>query len=206
MSPILSTQVIYSERIIENHQKHEEHRRTPVALWAQAGPKCEWFSLFHHGALSLLAPRPRSSLFTAWQLFLRPPGTRSLRRDGRVNQGVEGRPRSRNATGCLAATGVQATRRNLSRPLANGRVAVTSVPRATAAIAPERAGPERPDRRVETLAPTEGLVRGRGAARVRTLVCASSVARAGGSEGWARRPARATAPGPRGKKEEALTQ
>ncbi len=32
---------------------------------------------------------------------------------------------------------------------------------------PERAGPERPERRVETLAPTERLMRGRGTARVR---------------------------------------
>jgi hypothetical protein len=74
-------------------------------------------------------------------------------------------------------------------------------PRATGAIAPECAGPKRPDRRVETLAPTQGLLRGRGTARVRTLVCASLVARGGGSEGWARGPARATAPGSRGKRE-----
>lgn len=76
-----------------------------------------------------------------------------------------------------------------------------SAPRASGAMAPERAGTERPDRRVETLDPTERLLRGRETARVRTPGCACSVARAGGSEGWARRPARATAPGPRGKKE-----
>ena len=46
-----------------------------------------------------------------------------------------------------------------------------SASRAIGAMAPERAGTERPDRRVETLAPTERLVRGRGTARVRTPGC-----------------------------------
>ena len=78
-------------------------------------------------------------------------------------------------------------------------VVVKSAPRADRAMTPERAGSERPGRRVETLAPTERLMRGRGTARVRPSVCACSVARGGGSEGWARSPARATAPGPRGK-------
>ena len=50
-------------------------------------------------------------------------------------------------------------------------VGVQSAPRATGAIAPKRAATERPDRRVETLAPTERLMRGRGTARVRTPVC-----------------------------------
>jgi hypothetical protein len=68
-------------------------------------------------------------------------------------------------------------------------------------MAPERAGTERPDRRVETLDPTERLMRGRGTARVRMPVCACSVAREGGSEGWARRPARATARSPWGKEQ-----
>jgi hypothetical protein len=67
-------------------------------------------------------------------------------------------------------------------------------------MAPKREGTERPDRQVETLAPTERLVRGRGAARVRMPVCACSVAREGGSEGCARCAARATARSPRGKK------
>jgi hypothetical protein len=86
-----------------------------------------------------------------------------------------------------------------SRPLANGRVAVNTAPRARRAMAPERAGPEWPDRRVETLAPTECLMRGRGTARVRTPGCACSVACGGGSEGCARCAARATAHSPRGK-------
>ena len=55
--------------------------------------------------------------------------------------------------------------------MANGRVVVKSAPRATGAIAPKRAGPERPDRRVETLAPTERLMRRRGTARVRAPGC-----------------------------------
>jgi hypothetical protein len=67
-------------------------------------------------------------------------------------------------------------------------------PRATGAIAPERAGPRRAGPRGETArrphADTEGPHDG---PRCR-------VARAGGSESWARSPARATAPGPRGKK------
>jgi hypothetical protein len=81
------------------------------------------------------------------------------------------------------------------------RVVVKSAPRADGAITPERAGTERPDRRVETLAPTGRLMRGRGTARVRTPVCASSVARAGGSEGCARCAARATSLRARGAKE-----
>jgi len=77
---------------------------------------------------------------------------------------------------------------------------VNSAPRAKRAMAPERAGTERPDRRVETLAPTGRLVRGRGTARVRTPVCACSVACAGRSELRPRRPQQATAHSPRGKK------
>ena len=69
---------------------------------------------------------------------------------------------------------------------------VRSALRAEGAMAPKRAGTERPDRRVETLAPTACLCRGRGTARVRTPVCACSAARAGGSEGCARCAARAT--------------
>ncbi len=92
------------------------------------------------------------------------------------------------------------SRNSLCRSIANGRVAVKSAPRADAAIAPERAGPERPDRRVETLDPTERFVRGRGTARVRTSGSACSVAREGGSEGCARCAARATAQSPRGKR------
>ena len=80
-------------------------------------------------------------------------------------------------------------------------VVVNSAPRATGAIAPKRAGTARPDRRVETLSPTERLMRGRGTARVRTPGCACSVAREGGSEGCARCAARATARGPRGKEQ-----
>ena len=75
-----------------------------------------------------------------------------------------------------------------------------SAPRAIGAIPPEGAGTERPDRRVETLTPTERFIRGRGTARLRTPVCASSVARGGGSKGCARCAARATAPSPWGKK------
>jgi hypothetical protein len=48
--------------------------------------------------------------------------------------------------------------------------------------------------------PTERLMRGRGTARVRTPGCACSVARNGGSEGCARRAARATAHSPRGQR------
>jgi len=61
-----------------------------------------------------------------------------------------------------------------------------SAPRAIGAMAPKRVGTERPDRRVETLAPTERLLRGRGTARIRTPGCACSVAREGGSAGCAR--------------------
>ena len=46
-----------------------------------------------------------------------------------------------------------------------------SAPRADGAITLERAGTERPDRRVETLAPTGRPMRGRGTARVRTPGC-----------------------------------
>jgi hypothetical protein len=87
------------------------------------------------------------------------------------------------------------------RSFANGRVVVKSAPRATRAIVPKRAGTEPPDRRAETLTPTERFMRGRGTARVRTSGCACSVAREGGSEGCARCAARATAHSPWGKKD-----
>jgi len=80
----------------------------------------------------------------------------------------------------------------------NGRVVVKSAPRATGAIARERAGPERASRGGVSLARfqsnSEGPCRG-------TSPAQGGIAREGGSEGCARCAARATAPGPRGKTE-----
>ena len=78
-------------------------------------------------------------------------------------------------------------------------VVVRSDPWARGAMAPKRAGTERPDRRVETLAEPKRQRR-RGTARLRTPGRACSVAREGGSEGCARCAARATAHSPRGKR------
>ena len=73
---------------------------------------------------------------------------------------------------------------------------VKSAPRAIGAMAPERAGPERASRGGVSLARfqanSEGPCRG-------TSPAQGGIARAGGSEGCARCPARATAPGPRSK-------
>ena len=69
-------------------------------------------------------------------------------------------------------------------------------------MAPERAGTERPERRVETLAPTERFMRGRGTARVRTPVWPARSLAVACRAGCARCAARATPPSPRGKKEE----
>jgi hypothetical protein len=69
-----------------------------------------------------------------------------------------------------------------------------SAPRARRAMAPKRAGTERPDRRVETLDPTERLIRGRGTARVRMPGCvppqAGSHAKAGRRAGPDAQPER----------------
>ncbi len=100
----------------------------------------------------------------------------------------------------ISGAGVPARRDGWCSYMANGRVAVNTAPRADGGMTAERAGTERPDRWVETLAPTERLMRGRGTARVRTPGCACSVARRDGSEGCARCAARATAPSPRGKR------
>jgi hypothetical protein len=126
---------------------------------------------------------------------IRTPGPRSLRSDGRPTRRADLSPHpdfhdgSRQEGFSLAVAGF----------LAEGAAAEIA-PRATGAVTPERAGPERPVRCVGTLAPTERLFRGRGTARLRARVCACSVAREGGSEGWARRLVRATPPGPLGKR------
>jgi hypothetical protein len=113
----------------------------------------------------------------------RPVGPRSLRRDGRPTRRAEFLHPPR--TNCSHL---------LSRTMANGRVVVKSAPRADRAMTPERAGPERPGRRVETLAPTERLMRGRGTARVRPSVCvppqAGSHAQAGRRAGLEAQPER----------------
>ena len=73
-------------------------------------------------------------------------------------------------------------------------------------MAPERAGTERPERRVETLAPTERFYAREGNSEGPHADLASSVARGGGSEGRARCAARATPPSARGAKQKASTQ
>ena len=134
------------------------------------------------------------------------PQPRSTRRVPAASGGMtartrwaDGIPTTSKTVGRTLEGTCQVLRDDPGRSAARGRVAGRSAPRATGAITPERAGPERPDRRVETLAPTERLMRRRGTARVRTTGCACSVAREGGSEGCARCAARATAQSPRGK-------
>jgi hypothetical protein len=66
--------------------------------------------------------------------------------------------------------------KGLARPRADGRIAAwrggwwPRPPSGRRPMVPERAGPERPERRVETPAPTERFVRGRGTARLRPLI------------------------------------
>ena len=145
--------------------------------------------------------KPRRRLPTA----ARASGTRGLRRDlPPTAPAFEApHPSARDTEAGPRSPRVRTFRAFRSR----AGVGVKSAPRARRAMAPERAGPERPDRRVETLAPTERLMRGRGTARVRTPGCACSVARKGGSELRPRRPQRATAHSPRGnKKPHAVTK
>ena len=150
------------------------------------------------------APRWGPSLFARIRASDTPPRhTRSVpAASGGMAAGTrraESKPPSRGAAGWPCVCSWLARRTWSCTRTANGRVVVTTVPRARGAMAPERAGPERPDRRVETLDPTESLSRVRGTARVRTPVCACSVARVGASEGCARCAARATARSPRDK-------
>jgi hypothetical protein len=125
---------------------------------------------------------------------------RSLRRDGFATLRAESPPPTRCAM-VLPSSFHVASILDLPHLLPRcGRVVVKSGVRAVGAMSPKRAGPERPDRRVETLAPTELLMRGRGTARLRTPVCACSVAREGESELRPRWPQRTTAPSPRATK------
>jgi hypothetical protein len=144
----------------------------PAALSSSGCDRAEGFA--RRGPLAVRM-RPRQRHPTA----RRPLGTRSLRRNGRVTRGAEGRPHLPHPLNSVLWINFPVRRGCLCKALANGGGG-PSAPRATGAIAPERAGPERPDRRVETLAPTKGLLRGRGIARIRTPGCAGSVARAGG--------------------------
>jgi hypothetical protein len=117
-----------------------------------------------------------------------PLGAGEFTFEGRFLQTVDGR------------AGAAASPNSVWTFSADARVVMKSGGRAVGAISPKRAGPERSDRRVETLAPTELLMRGRGTARLRTPVCACSVAREGESELRPRWPQRTTAPSPRATK------
>ena len=130
----------------------------------------------------------------------RASGARGLRRDWPPAAPADRMPPSRDAVGSANEARALARASRTCRWTRNQGVGVKSAPRAIGAIPAERAGTERPDWRVETLAEHERTARGRGTARVRTPGCASSVARGGVSEGCARCAARATAPNPRGKK------
>jgi hypothetical protein len=101
-------------------------------------------------------------------------------------------PPSQSALGPARKAEGAASRHGLWVGFANGRVVVRTAPRAVGAMAPKRAGTERPDRRVETLAATERLMRGRGTARIRAATgTARSHAKTGrscGLDGRSERP------------------
>ena len=97
-----------------------------------------------------------------------------LARPGPARAGANGHPRHRRINDTPAHTSEVLLRpKGLTTPTVTGRTSAwraggsPNPPSGRRPMAPERAGPERPERRVETLAPTERLLRGRGTARVR---------------------------------------